>query len=649
MRIVLLIFFTLMVLVSWGQNPSDLVKLKELYPKYDYVVVKDQTNVTISHHKEKGVEIIRTIQRRVYLMTDRAGFFKDDYIFSSFFEELKNKEVYALNKMKGKDKYEKVKVREFNTKDAISEDVFYDNGTTTSFSYDGLRKESILNLEYTQEITDPHLSVSGFFSSSYPQLNKSLTITVEDGIDLDLVYFNMDSTDVNYSKKHNRGKTVYQWKVDTVEMYKSELSSPDVRYFVPHMISRISSYIDGNGNKVGVLKNVKDLHDWYVSLISQVTCKSNLDLQAIVDEIIAPEDTELEKVKKVFQWVQANIKYIAIEDGLGGFIPRDPSLVMSRRYGDCKDMATLIVQLLELQGIKAHQAWIGTVDLPYKYEEIPSPVIDNHMIAAYFDKQSNKYIFLDATDDQLAFGFPSDFIQGKEALINLNNGYEIVTVPVLPAAKTLMVDTAYVSIENDKLTGNGKLLFTGYYAADFKQALKRVSTEKGKKSNAERITAKGSNKYQLDSYDIKTSENALTYDYNFSLPSYVNNTENEIYVNMNLIQLPEFFSPYEVKDRKTAVIERYATQTNLAYTLEVPEGYKIDYIPENFSVDGGDYFHVKINYTEDAQGRISYNFDLFLDYILLDVERIPEMKALGKKLKNAYKETIILKKIESHE
>lgn len=646
MRLVLTIFITLLTFINWGQTPSELVKLKTLYPEHDFVVIKDHTNVTISHHKEKGIEIIKTTQRKVYLTSDRAGFLKSDYIFTSFFENLLGKEAYALNKITAKDKYEKVKVRDFETKETISDEVFYDDGAMTSFTYDGLKNESIINLEYTKELTKPYLSIPGFFTSSYPLLDKSLTITVEDGIDLSTVYFNMDSTDVNYSKTHSRNKTIYNWQVDTVKMYKNEESSPSPNYFVPHLMSRIRYYTNKEGEKVGVLENVQDLYNWYVSLINQVACENTVELQAIVNEIISPEDTELEKVKKVFNWVQGNIKYIAIEDGLGGFIPRDPSLVMSRRYGDCKDMATLIVKLLELQEIKAYQAWIGTTDIPYKYEEIPSPAIDNHMIAAYFDKQSNTYIFLDATDDQIAFGYPSDFIQGKEALINGDDGYKIVQVPILSANQTLMADTAYVSIDNDKLVGNGKLLITGYYSADFKQALNSVSNEKGKKSHVEMVTKKGSNKYQLDSYNINLAENKVMYDYKFTIPNYINRTEKEIYVNLNLDLLLDFFSPYEVKDRKTAVTERYATQTNYVFTLEVPEGYKVDYVPENLFVDGGDLFHVKINYYKDTQGKITYSFDLLLDYIMLDVDRVPEMKELGKKLKNAYKETIILKKIE---
>lgn len=649
MRIAFTLLIVLLTFNALAQRPGELDKLKKLYPEHDYVVIKDHSEVTISQHDEKGVEILKTMHLKIYLTNDRAGLFKDDRIYSSYFEKLLDKDAYALNKKKGKDRYKKKKVREFNTEETISEEVFFDDGTVTSFSYEGLKEESIINLKYTKELTDPHLSISGFFGSSYPLLDKSLTINVEDGIQLSTVYFNMDSSDVDYSVDRGRNETIYKWHQDTVEMFKAEHSSPNLKYFIPHLITRIDHYKNENGKRVGVLENVEDLYNWYVSLINEVKCDNEEKLRAVIDEIISPEDSELEKVKKVFQWVQGNVKYIAIEDGLGGFIPRDPDLVLNRRYGDCKDMSTLIVQLLEMQGIKAHQVWIGTRDIPYKYEEIPSPSVDNHMIAAYFDEISNEYIFLDATDDQVAFGYPSAFIQGKQALINLEEGFEIVEVPVLSAHRTLMSDTARVFIDRDRLGGNGKKVLTGYYAGDYKHLMTRVKNESGKESQVERITKKGSNKYQLGKYDVNISENDISYEYEFSVPSYVNRTDSEIYVNLNLDLLLDFFTPYEVEDRKTAVTERYATQTYYSYTLEVPEGYKIDYTPDDLFVDGGDDFHVKISYDRSVPGEITYNFDLFLDYIILDEERVSEMEALGNKLKSAYKETIILKKLNEDE
>ena len=127
----------------------------------------------------------------------------------------------------------------------------------------------------------------------------------------------------------------------------------------------------------------------------------------------------------IFNWVQDNIRYIAFEDGLGGFIPRDAASVCNKRYGDCKDMANLLFEMLNHAGIEAYRAWIGTRNRPYKYKEVPTPMVDNHMITAVII--DGETIFLDATDSYVPFGLPSAFTQTKEALLGIDeNSYNIV-------------------------------------------------------------------------------------------------------------------------------------------------------------------------------------------------------------------------------
>ncbi|RZK99397.1 MAG: hypothetical protein EOO89_31150, partial [Pedobacter sp.] len=114
-------------------------------------------------------------------------------------------------------------------------------------------------------------------------------------------------------------------------------------------------------------------------------------LKSIVDSIITGVTTTKEKTKRIYNWVQDHVKYVAFEDGYGGFIPRDANLVCDRRFGDCKDMANLLVKMLNMAGVSAHHTWIGTRDIPYSYNQIPTTNVDNHMIAVFNDN-GNVYL-----------------------------------------------------------------------------------------------------------------------------------------------------------------------------------------------------------------------------------------------------------------
>lgn len=121
--------------------------------------------------------------------------------------------------------------------------------------------------------------------------------------------------------------------------------------------------------------------------------------------------------------------YVAFEDKLGGFIPREAADICKRKFGDCKDMTSIQVALYRKAGIDAYFTWIGTRHKPYTYEEVPLPITDNHMICTI--KLDGKWVFLDGTDPLIPFGIPPQGIQGKEALVGIDaNNYKIITVPV---------------------------------------------------------------------------------------------------------------------------------------------------------------------------------------------------------------------------
>ena len=146
--------------------------------------------------------------------------------------------------------------------------------------------------------------------------------------------------------------------------------------------------------------------------------------------------------------MQSNIKYVAFEDGLGGFVPRGAASVCDKRYGDCKDMANLLYEMLNHVGIEAYRTWIGTRNRQYSYYDVPTPMVDNHMITTAIIEDET--IFLDATDSYVPFGMPSAFTQTKEALLGIDdNNYKIIKVPVQIADKSITSINSMFTLEGN--------------------------------------------------------------------------------------------------------------------------------------------------------------------------------------------------------
>jgi hypothetical protein len=327
-----------------------------------------------------------------------------------------------------------------------------------------------------------------------------------------------------------------------------------------------------------------------------------------------------------------------------GFVPHKASYTCEKRYGDCKDMATLVTMMLRMAGIeKAYLTWIGTRDIPYRYTEFPTPYVDNHMISTYVSP-AGKYHFLDATDKYAPFGFPSSMTQGKEALISIDDQrFEIKEVPVIDADANLISDSVWVRIDKNELVGNGSLSMAGLSKSTIGYQFTRVE-EKDIQKFVAYIAEKGSNKFFLDKYrvidqDIKDRPTRVNYD--FRVGDYHQQLGDELYINLNLSK-DNYNRSINEKTRTTPheFEHKYTKREVIHFTI--PDGYAAEYIPKNESFNGK-LLGYDISY-ELKDKTIVYRKTYYIDYLLLQPSGFKTWNDEVSRISNAYRETIILKK-----
>jgi transglutaminase-like putative cysteine protease len=80
------------------------------------------------------------------------------------------------------------------------------------------------------------------------------------------------------------------------------------------------------------------------------------------------------------RFVQDEVRYVGLELGLGRRRPAPASVVLKRRYGDCKDKAALLIALLAAGGIEAHPALVSTTLGAALEDRAPSATLFDHVI-----------------------------------------------------------------------------------------------------------------------------------------------------------------------------------------------------------------------------------------------------------------------------
>ena len=636
------LIYTVILLLTLNlsaQQSSEYKVYKEQYPDSHSVRLNQETLIRISLKNDEIGITQEILEEDLYL--DEAATYgsKEALSFSSFFE-IDNIEASSFNYENGK--YKESKVQTFKEKDELGQ-FFYDDTKSINFIYANLSNGSKTKLKYTQKVKNPRFLSSFYFGDFFPIANNKVTIIADKEIHLEFKEFNLQDLNIEFNKTEKRGKIIYSWKSKNIDEYEFEDNVPTYTKILPHIVPIIKSYTTSSGISLNLLNDVSDLYGWYYSLVENVNQEnSDKKLVELVDKLTANKNSDLEKVKAIYYWTQQNIKYIAFEYALGGFIPREANDIFQKKYGDCKDNSSILHEMLKIAGLNGNLTWIGTRKIPYKYTEVPTPIVDNHMILTYSDEE-NTY-FLDATGRYLPYDFPSSFIQGKEALIANGTGkFKIQKVPIIPSIKNAFIDSSYIHIIDENIIGKSKTEILGYKKVNLFFDLENQNTKVKTKEFYNLKFRKGNNKFLIENYDeinkYKYDTNFIV-NYEFTIDQYIKKLGNEIYINMNLNQkLSDFKTP---KDRKYDIKYDYKEYYNFTTTLNIPEGYVIDYIPENID-SFNDYLSFKITYAIESN-QITYTHTIKLDFLTLNLLQQKEVNNLIKKAEKSYKEIVVLRK-----
>ena len=151
------------------------------------------------------------------------------------------------------------------------------------------------------------------------------------------------------------------------------------------------------------------------------------EVRKLAAELTAGATTEREKVRRLYNWVSRNIRYVALEIGAGGYIPHAANTILEHRYGDCKDHVVLLEALLRAVGIESSPALVNA-SRAMKLSALPTFTPFDHVIT-YIPSLN---LYLDATARFAPMGTLPDQVMDKPVLLTAS-GQEARTPKTSPA------------------------------------------------------------------------------------------------------------------------------------------------------------------------------------------------------------------------
>jgi len=186
--------------------------------------------------------------------------------------------------------------------------------------------------------------------------------------------------------------------------------------------------------------------------------------------------------------------------------------------------------------------------------------------------------------------------------------------------------------------------YNGYFGTDINDNLLFKDAHDTKDYVKYRM-GKASNKFILGDYKVSTldeEKKLVNIKADFDVPGYSNKISDELYINLNL---GKFFSPSSIIDtakNKVGIESDYQYVIKQYTILDVPDDYKVSYLPKNFSTDN-DVFGFSIQYTEQ-QNKVIACQELRNKSLLMQPSQFNGWNSAIKQILTQYKEQLVLQK-----
>ncbi|HTI72678.1 MAG TPA: DUF3857 domain-containing protein [Candidatus Limnocylindria bacterium] len=179
---------------------------------------------------------------------------------------------------------------------------------------------------------------------------------------------------------------------------------------------------------------VSDCPNWN-TVASALSKVFQADDAPLLDEIAAGTGALNEplatRVAKAIDFVQGECRYLSLDFGLGGHVPAPSGQVARRRYGDCKDLSLLLVQLLKRLNVTARPLLVHANLRGSIAGMLPSPQLFNHAIVEF--QLDGHRVWVDPTLQGQGGGALSRFVPNYASALPVEDIAEGLILP--PASR----------------------------------------------------------------------------------------------------------------------------------------------------------------------------------------------------------------------
>ncbi|MDJ0919344.1 MAG: DUF3857 and transglutaminase domain-containing protein [Woeseiaceae bacterium] len=158
----------------------------------------------------------------------------------------------------------------------------------------------------------------------------------------------------------------------------------------------------------------QEISDWY-DTVFQTALSGSPAVREKARSLADGLEGERAVLKAVHEFVTRDVRYVGLEHGVSAYRPHSTDLTLERRYGDCKDKAALMIDLLDELGIEMSPVLVSTTRRNPQKPSLPSVKFFDHLIVCGH-LSDGSYHCLDGTDPYSGVDQLASYSQGRVAM-----------------------------------------------------------------------------------------------------------------------------------------------------------------------------------------------------------------------------------------
>jgi hypothetical protein len=445
----------------------------------------------------------------------------------------------------------------------------------------------------------------------------------------------------------------YLWEITDIPRIEKEDEMPHYRALAGQLVVTFFS----EKTKGRSYAKWSDFAAWYSQLTAGVR-DSSAPMEQKVGLLAPSNEPLLQRIQELARFAQRDIRYAAIEIGIGGLQPHAASQVFNNRYGDCKDKATLLSSMLARIGVKSYYVLVHT-DRGIYSDKTPPTIGFNHVILAiqlpqgsfkeqmpalYEHPALGHLLIFDPTSTVVPFGQIPSYEQDNYGLLVSDGGGELIHLPVSPPELNRMSRTAKLTIQPDgSLKGEVQEVRTGWQAAEGRYLYEK-QTVADRRKVLERFLGHMLGNFQLDSVEAENLDEIdkdLIIKYKFSADHYAKNAGSLMLVRPRVLG-EKLGALDSTKPRHYSYsFDAPTLQTDL-FEFNLPAGYKVDELPDPAKADFtfGEY-RSKIENSGDS---LKYSREYKIKATSIPAEKISDLNKFFHEINQDERNMAVLKK-----